>query len=270
MPELPEVETVKESLKRELPSNPRILNVWISPFRLRFPYPKGFLSKLKGKKLHGIHRRAKYLLFDLGDIYLVNHLGMSGTWREGSHNKKHDHLELHFENKKTFVFNDPRRFGFADIIEKENWEKSKFFSHLGPEPLDKKAFTEEYLFEKSRKKQVSIKNFLMDQKVVVGVGNIYASEVLFLSSVRPQKLAGKITKKEAHLLVKNIHKVLKMAIRAGGSYIKDFQNIEGASSFQRKLQVYGREKEACFVCDKKIKKIVQSGRSSFYCPQCQS
>ena len=218
---------------------------------------------MKLQKITKIH-----LMFEFEDYILVSHLGMSGTWREGVRNQKHDHIQIEFSNGKVFTFHDPRRFGYICLLPKKDWQKHKFFSHLGPEPLGK-DFSADYLYAKTRKKQQAIKNFIMDQKIVVGVGNIYASEALFLSGIRPSKRAFKLTRKQSQALVENIKVVLKKAIQAGGSYIRDFLNIEGAASFQRQLYVYGKAECECKHCGHRIKKIVQAGRSSFYCPQCQ-
>lgn len=267
MPELPEVETVKNGLLKSL-KDTKIESVWLSNKKLRFPLKKKELESLVGKPILNVERRAKYLLFDLGDTILLNHLGMTGTWRELQQKVLHDHVYLKLSNQKTLAFNDPRRFGFFAISKKELIKNHKFLKHLGPEPL-LAEFSAAYLAEKAKAKNAPIKTFIMDQKVVVGVGNIYASEALFLSKIKPTKAAGKLKLQDFESLFKNIQIVLQKAIQAGGSYIRDFKALEGAASFQHQFQVYDKEDQPCPACNTKIKRIVQAGRSTFYCSQCQ-
>jgi formamidopyrimidine-DNA glycosylase len=267
MPELPEVETVKNGLLRSI-KDTSIKDVWVSNKKLRFPLSLKKLKTIVDSPILGISRRAKYLLFDLGDSVLLNHLGMTGTWRESTESVLHDHVKLKLSGNKTLVFNDPRRFGFFAISEKHSLHEHAFLKHLGPEPLEQ-DFTPEYLQKKAHKKIVPVKNFIMDQKIVVGVGNIYASEALFLSSIKPTREAKKLKDHEAELLVTNIQVVLQKAILAGGSYIRDFKSLEGAASFQHQFQVYDKEGEACIDCKKPIQRIVQAGRSTFFCKSCQ-
>lgn len=276
MPELPEVETVRRGLNLQLQHQPKLLDLKRSRKALRFSFPKNALSQLKEKKLLRIDRRAKYLLFDFGDKILLNHLGMTGSWRslkrlplKPSEWALHDHVILRFEDNLNFIFKDPRRFGYFDLIDKKEWEKSKWFSHLGPEPFEE--FTGEYLFLKTRNKSAPIKNFIMDQKVVVGVGNIYASEALFHAGIQPTKKASRLTRKDCERLVQCIQKVLLKSIRAGGSTIRDFIGADGNSGyFAQTLKVYGRQGELCRTCKSPIQQVRLAGRSTFWCAECQS
>lgn len=267
MPELPEVETVKKGLIK-LAKNASIDDVWVSNKKLRFPVSAKKLKSVVGLPILGVSRRAKYLLFDLGDIVLINHLGMTGTWRELKDAYLHDHVKIQLNTNKVMVYNDPRRFGFFSISKKVEIDQNIFLKHLGPEPFEE-AFTADYLLKKCFHKKAPIKNLIMDQKVVVGVGNIYASEALFLSKIRPTRMGEKLKPIEAELLVENIKVVLQKAIVAGGSYIRDFKSIEGAASFQHQFSVYDKEGEPCVVCQKPIQRIVQAGRASFFCKSCQ-
>lgn len=270
MPELPEVETTCRGIKPHIENN-LISKVVVRNRNLRWPIPKGLNAKLKNKKITSVTRRAKYLLIETEVGTLIIHLGMSGSLRIIGTNEsveKHDHFELQFENGLCLRLRDPRRFGCV-IWDKDQPLKHKLLINLGPEPLGK-SFNAELLFEKSRKRKISIKQFIMDAKVVVGVGNIYASESLFLAGVHPKRLTGKITKKNASDLTTAIKKILTQAIKQGGTTLKDFISSEGKPGyFQQKLKVYDRKGEPCLKCKKPIKQITQGQRSTFYCPQCQ-
>lgn len=270
MPELPEVETVRRQLNKLLEDQPKLVTA--KPLRadLRFPFPQ--FSQLQNKKIHSIDRRAKYLLFDLGDHLLLSHLGMTGYWRflKDEFLDKHDHLLIKLSNGKSLVYNDPRRFGFVDVIEKTKMQESRWLHHLGPEPWDHGAFTAEYLFQKGRKAQRSVKVFLMDQEVVVGVGNIYASEALFAAKIDPRKLASKLKLEDWQRLVDVIPQILHQAVQSGGTTLRDYRNVFGGyGGHQVALKVYGRAKEPCVVCGEWIQKIVQGGRATYFCPSCQ-
>ncbi|MCB0408082.1 MAG: bifunctional DNA-formamidopyrimidine glycosylase/DNA-(apurinic or apyrimidinic site) lyase [Bdellovibrionales bacterium] len=276
MPELPEVETVKRGLNELLKKHEaKIIGLKTSKEALRFPYPKGLKNQLENKKITSIDRRAKYLLFMIGDgPTLVSHLGMTGNWRELQPGEnqflKHDHFRLLLESGHQWIYNDSRRFGFLDIVDPVDLKTSKWFHHLGPEPTTSKEFDENYLFAKTRKKQAPIKNVIMDQTIVVGVGNIYASEALFLAGVDPKKLAGKVSKEECRKIVVSISKVLKAAIRLGGTTIRDFKSAGGSEGyFAQNLQVYGRKGESCFQCHTTIQKSVLAGRATYWCKKCQ-
>lgn len=274
MPELPEVETVKRGLNEVLHigkrKSPKITKVTRRRENIREVIPKSLEKDLVGRKILSITRRAKYLIFEFENGFLLNHLGMTGCWRvcEKGDVKNHDHFLMHLEKNKVLAYNDPRRFGLVTWC-KANVESHKKIKDLGPEPLDN-VFNADYLFAKTRKVKTNIKTFLMNQKTVVGVGNIYASEALFSAGVRPQRLAHKVTRAECEKVVAETKVVLENAIKAGGSTISDFKQAGGESGyFQHQFHVYGKKGEACCKCKKQIKQLVLGGRSSFYCPQCQ-
>lgn len=271
MPELPEVETVKEGLKEILSPGEVICEIRFLRKDLRDEMPREIPSLFKGAMIQRLERRAKYINIYTDKGVLISHLGMTGTWRvlEEPELRKNDHIVIRFRDF-SLVYNDPRRFGIFEYANENELGSYKRYKSLGPEPLDGKEFHLDYLWEKSRKRDVPIKNFIMDQKVVVGVGNIYAVEALFLSGIRPTRRLSKVSKFEMSLLIKNIIKVLKAAIKSGGSTISDFKQAGGESGyFQHHFKVYDREKEECQVCGAVIKKLTQAGRSSFYCPSCQ-
>tara|TARA_B100000749_G_scaffold84052_1_gene63993 strand:+ start:131289 stop:132107 length:819 start_codon:yes stop_codon:yes gene_type:complete len=271
MPELPEVETVKNGLIELLDLPASIVDVRRSSQALRFSMPRGFKTHLKDQSILGIQRRAKYLLFDLGDRYLLNHLGMTGSWRihTALDKRKHDHVFFRLNDNRWLIYNDPRRFGYFDVLKKENWQQEKWFQHLGPEPLSDE-FNVDYLKSKLKGRSGPIKNIIMDQKVVVGVGNIYASEALFLAGIRPTAKAGKIPKLKLEAFVEAIKKVLSAAISQGGTTISDFKQAGGSEGyFQMQLRVYGREGQLCNQCQQPIFQVRLGGRSSFYCKICQ-
>lgn len=269
MPELPEVEVVKESLNELLDLPQQILKIEFLRDNIRNTLPADKKEKLINQKITSITRRAKYLLFETEDYYLISHLGMTGSWRLNGEPEKHDHVQIHFKNSDQLIFQDPRRFGIFDIIKKQDLAKDKRFTLLGPEPFAK-DFNFKYLHEVSRKKKVPIKNFIMDQRVVVGVGNIYAAEVLHAIGVSPVVQAGRVSLEKYKLMVEQIRKTLKRAIKKGGSSIKDFKEVNGNSGyFQNEFLVYGRKGEACRKCGTKIKVKVMAGRSTFWCVKCQ-
>jgi formamidopyrimidine-DNA glycosylase len=275
LPELPEVETVRSGLSYILRDQPRIEKLSVRRRDLRRPIPAGTAKKLSGQKLKGVRRRAKYLLIDTESFTIVSHLGMTGSWRmEESSDpnlRKHDHLLIHLEGGQSLIFNDPRRFGLFLLSPIKQESKLDWFKNLGPEPLNKVDFNSEYLFAKSRKKQVAIKNFIMDQKVVVGVGNIYASEALYRAGIRPTIAASRLTKAKSVELVKSIQVILNKAIDSGGTTIKDFRQAGGSEGyFANELQVYGRAGELCYKCKDPIQSKVIGGRSTFWCRNCQS
>jgi formamidopyrimidine-DNA glycosylase len=282
MPELPEVETVKRGLE-EFIINESIKEVYLSKFSLRFPWPKDFVSKIVGKKIISIKRRAKYIIIGLSDNYsIIAHLGMSGSYKVLKKGEvqdyiilKHDHLIIDLDNFKI-VYNDPRRFGYIDLT-KQDPETHKFLSSLGPEPLSN-YFNADNLAETLLNKNKPIKNALLDQNIVSGLGNIYVCEALFRSKINPKKNCSKLVtskgkpRKNLILLVKKINEVIKEAIEAGGSSLRDFSNTSGKMGyFQSSFNVYNRENEKCLLgsCDGVIKRIIQSGRSTFFCSKCQ-
>ncbi|SFV57141.1 Formamidopyrimidine-DNA glycosylase [hydrothermal vent metagenome] len=268
MPELPEVETTKNGLIPHLLNN--IINeIKIHYPSLRYPIPKKLIQILENKKVIAINRRAKYLLIEFDCGSLLIHLGMSGSLKVLNKKEpliKHDHFEIIFKNNQSLRLNDPRRFGFVLWQDDKQHQQLK---NLAPEPLSEE-FNNNYLFPLLKNKNKSIKGLIMEQKFVVGVGNIYASESLFLSKINPTTKAKDISKKQSQLLIKNIKTTLEKAIKAGGTTLKDFSNIEGkAGYFSQELKVYGRENKHCFLCNDKIFKIQQHGRATFYCPSCQ-
>jgi formamidopyrimidine-DNA glycosylase len=267
MPELPEVENVRRSLKRIVPAGARSRRLTLHRPDLRFPFPLGLSEKLVGERLLDIHRRAKYLIFETDRFWLLSHLGMTGSWRELSTPALHDHLEWEFENGPTLVFNDPRRFGFVSLHDKSR--KLDAFEALGPEPLEE-DFDAEYLLRISRGKLQPLKSFLLDQKNVAGLGNIYVCEALFLSGLSPFKKARQLKLENCRKIVKSVRKILLSAIDAGGSTIRDYKNAEGKSgAFQNGFRVYGRDGEACRKCRGPIRIRRQAGRSTFWCATCQ-
>jgi formamidopyrimidine-DNA glycosylase len=276
MPELPEVETVCSGLAKVLPGH-TISAVTMNRADMRIPFP-ATLGKIASSKITAIDRRAKYVLIRLSDGQtLILHLGMSGRLLIHDDNKKytpgkHDHLVLQMDNGTSIVFNDPRRFGLVDLAETERLEQHRLFAHLGPEPLEK-GFTAAYLLEKIKSKKVAIKLAIMDQQVVVGVGNIYASEALFAAGIDPQCAANKVKPAAIKELVAAIKDVLKKAIKAGGSSLRDYVQTDGELGyFQHHFAVYDREGQKCRDCTCLLKKtggvqrITQGGRSTFYCP----
>lgn len=270
MPELPEVETTRCGIAPHIENN-IITKVIVRNRNLRWPIPTGLNSKLNQQKILSVTRRAKYLLIETNIGSLIIHLGMSGSLRILPGNEtveKHDHFELQFKDGLCLRLRDPRRFGCV-LWTKDDPQQHKLLLNLGPEPLDK-AFNAERLFEKSRKRKTTIKQFIMDAKIVVGVGNIYASESLFLAAIKPTRPAGKITKQNANDLSSAIKKILTQAIKRGGTTLKDFRSSDGKPGyFQQKLKVYDRKNEPCTQCKKLIKQVTLGQRSTFYCSYCQ-
>ena len=287
MPELPEVETVRRGLAPVIEGK-RFAKVEVRRGDLRWPLPKGFAQKLNGKTVQGLGRRAKYLLADLssGDVLLM-HLGMSGSFRVGkdsapgtyyherSKSTAHDHIVFHMSNGATVTFNDPRRFGSMKLVSRARLEDEPLLRSLGPEPLGNE-FDAAMLAKACAGKKTSLKAALSDQRVVAGLGNIYVCEALFRARLSPKRIASTIADRNgkpnerAEKLVDAIKAVLKDAIEAGGSSLRDHRRADGSlGDFQHNFQVYDREGDPCPSCKGKIKRIVQGGRSTFYCPSCQ-
>ena len=267
MPELPEVETTKNGLEKLL-TNKCITKVEIRNPNLRWRVDHSIQFNLSNQTIRSFSRRGKYILFNLDKGHLMLHLGMSGKINVVDINeplKKHDHFLLYFNNK-VMRFNDPRRFGSIFYLKDLN---HKLLYNLGVEPLED-SFHKNYLFENSRNKTQNVKTFIMDSKIVVGVGNIYACESLYKTRINPNTKACKISKQKYINLTNNIKKVLAKAIKAGGTTLQDFAKVDGKPGyFSQELSVYGRENENCFNCNGKIKRIIQNQRSTFYCPKCQ-
>lgn len=273
MPELPEVETVCAGLRQSLPGQ-RIKEVQLHRKDLRTLIPEDFTTRCEKQKITGITRRAKYFQIHLeNQDVILGHLGMSGKMlvfpHRRNHTEKHDHVCFFTENGQEIVFHDPRRFGLLTIAKEQELSSHPLLVHLGVEPLSD-AFHHAYLFHKLRNKKVAIKQAIMDAAIVVGVGNIYASEALFLCGVDPRRAANSLSESECGHLVNAIRKVLKDAIQSGGSTLKDYVGSSGeAGYFQHQFNVYGREQAPCFNCTLPIKRIQQAKRSSFFCEQCQ-
>ena len=284
MPELPEVEIVKQSLQKTVQYK-RILKVIVSNRNLRFGLKKNFEQNLENKKILNISRKAKYIILELsGNTFLVVHFGMSGTLHiiKKKKNKrtnlsfyhsptiplKHNHIEMLFSNFKI-VYNDPRRFGFFKYFKfKSNLDF--YLSKNGLDPLDKK-FDFQYIKNKLKNRNKNIKNILLDQKIISGIGNIYSSEILFYCNIRPQKKGKYIKNEEVNKLLKYSRFVLNKAITKGGSSIRNFKDTKGEKgSYQNVFKVYDKENTLCpNKCSFKIKKINISNRSTFYCKNCQ-
>lgn len=278
MPELPEVETTRRGIAPHI-QDQTIKQLTVRQSQLRWPIPETLADIIKNQSVLDVRRRAKYLLIDIGSAKtqkpkgtVIIHLGMSGSLRviQGlvPPAEKHEHFDLVFKNGPTLRFTDPRRFG-ACLWQDANDHNNSLLDHLGPEPLSDELDAN-YLYEKSRKRTGAIKTFIMDQKVVVGVGNIYASESLFLSGINPKKAAGKISKAKFEALVSAIKLVLSKAIEDGGTTLKDFVGSDGKPGyFAQQLRVYGRANLPCPHCSHPIKQITQGQRSTFYCSNCQ-
>ena len=286
MPELPEVEIVKQSLDKKIHQK-KIKKVIIKNRNLRFKIPLEFEKLLQNKIIKKVTRFSKYLILNFSDSsFCLIHLGMSGTIHLINKNnsnqftnvsfynspnlpKKHNHVEIQFQDLKI-IYNDPRRFGFFEFIKNTQDLKNRL-CHLGPEPFFKN-FNLKYLLKYFFNKKKDIKSFLIDQKFVSGIGNIYASEILFLSKIKPTKHAMKLSKDECKKIISFSKSVLNKAIKKGGSSIRDFKNISGENgSFQKEFKVYQRENLNCLKskCKGKIKKMFISNRSTFFCNTCQ-
>lgn len=269
MPELPEVETIKSGLQSLV--GQKILHVKVHHFGLRYPIDANISTKLTHKCIISIKRRAKYLIFELTTGYLIIHLGMSGSLilSDQFHSetlKKHDHFELLF-SKHILRYNDPRRFGA--IIYTTNPNTHQLLLHLGVEPLTEE-FSAKHLEAKLKGKKTTIKQAIMDNHVVVGVGNIYACEALFLAHILPDRLSNSLTKIEIERLVFAIKHVLTNAIQLGGSTLRDYKHADNTLGyFQNLHNVYGRASNPCQRCNTNIKQKRLGQRNSFYCPKCQ-
>lgn len=287
MPELPEVETVRRGLAPVMEGE-RFAKVEVRRGDLRWPLPKDFAKRLQGQKIEGLGRRAKYLTADLssGDVLLM-HLGMSGSFRIGkdakpgvyyherSKSAAHDHIVFHMSNGTTVTFNDPRRFGSMKLVPRAKIDQEPLLRSLGPEPLGNE-FDAAMLAKACAGKKTSLKAALSDQRVVAGLGNIYVCEALFRARLSPKRQASTIADRDgkpnerAIALVDAIKDVLHDAIKVGGSSLRDHRRADGSlGDFQHNFLVYDREGEPCPHCKGKIKRIVQNGRSTFYCPSCQ-
>ena len=287
MPELPEVETVRRGLAPAM-EGARFEKVEVRHRGLRWPIAKDFETRLEGQKVEGLGRRAKYLTADLssGDV-LVMHLGMSGSFRVGhesrpgvyyherSKSTAHDHVVFHMSNGDTVTFNDPRRFGSMKLVPRATFEHEPLLRDIGPEPLGNE-FDAAMLAHACAGKKTSLKAALLDQRVVAGLGNIYVCEALYRARLSPKRQASTIADRtgkpnaRAVALVEAIKAVLQDAIKAGGSSLRDHRRADGSlGDFQHNFQAYDREGQPCPHCKGTVKRIVQTGRSTFYCPSCQ-
>lgn len=284
MPELPEVETVRRGLAPALVGR-RIAKARTKRADLRFPFPPRFAARLKGRRVDALERRAKYLLAHLDDgMVWITHLGMTGRWSVCGARRQpgdfyyaeppdptHTHVVIDMEEGARLEFNDPRRFGYMDLIAEGALTAHPFFKGMGPEPLGNE-FHLPYLQKALAKKKTSVKAALLDQRVVAGLGNIYVVEALYRAGVAPTKEAGRISAQRLEKLYHAIRAVLEEAIEAGGSTLSDYAQVDGAQGgFQHRFRVYDREGEACVTpdCGGAIRRAVHGGRSTFWCPRCQ-
>lgn len=274
MPELPEVETTVRGL-RKLMQGHSIVSANVRAKKLRFAFPRGFAARLENNVITGVDRRAKYILITLssGNTLLV-HLGMSGRMHQTPSTQKaakHDHVILTLSDGTRITFNDPRRFGMMDLVPTGKQAEHKLLRTIGPEPLGKEL-TPDYLAAALYGKRTPIKVALLDQRVVAGLGNIYVSEALFWAGIHPARLAGGLSKKEIEKLIQAIQKVLKAAIKAGGTSMRDYVQANGALGFfQDQFAVYDRAGQSCpgCTCKKGVQQLVQAGRSTYFCTKKQ-
>lgn len=271
MPELPEVETTRRGIEPHVEKQ-QVKEVILRRKDLRWPITPSLSKDMPGQAIESVSRRGKYLLLQTRKGTLIIHLGMSGSLRIVTQSQivgKHDHADIVLANKKILRFNDPRRFGCM-LWQKPNSCLHPLLASLGPEPLSK-DFNSNYLYKKSRARNATIKTFIMDSKIVVGVGNIYANESLFLAGINPKRSAGKISKARFAKLVPCIKQVLQNAIDAGGTTLRDFTDSNGKPGyFAQSLLVYGRKGQPCNACKTTLKEIRQGQRSTVYCPKCQA
>lgn len=282
MPELPEVETVRRGLIPVL-NGAVIAQADVNRPDLRWPMPTDMAARLTGRRVLQLRRRSKYILADLdsGETLLI-HLGMSGRiqisgatiggfFHDHAPTQKHDHVVLHLAGGARVTYNDARRFGMMDLMKTDQIDTHPLIANLGPEPLGN-TFDESYLVDRIKSRKAPIKNLLLDQRIIAGLGNIYVCEVLFRGGISPKRVGQSIPKSRIAALVPIIRDVLSEAIEAGGSSLKDYRQTDGELGyFQHSFAVYGREGGTCLApqCTGGIARINQSGRSSFYCPQCQ-
>jgi formamidopyrimidine-DNA glycosylase len=286
MPELPEVETVRRGLLASMEGR-RITHVLARRPDLRFPLPERFAERLQGARVESLRRRAKYMLaeLDTGET-LVMHLGMTGRFEIAEHGRtlrpgafalkapegeKHAHVVIDTDAGRRLTYFDARRFGFMSLVESGRLERHPWFAGMGPEPLGP-GFTPAYLAEALEGRSQAIKTLLLDQRIVAGLGNIYVCEALHRTGISPLKAGGKVTRARLARLVPAVREVLEEAIAAGGSTLRDFQAADGSLGyFQHSFKAYGREDQPCLTpgCRGVIRRKVQGGRSTFFCPECQ-
>lgn len=271
MPELPEVETTRRGVAPYVEGR-EIVEVIVRHRSLRVPVPADLETALIGQRLGELRRRAKYLLLPLGERTLLWHLGMSGSLRiarVGDLPRKHDHIDVVFEGGNMLRYHDPRRFGFVDWLT-GSAESDGRLSRLGPEPLSPE-FDGGRLYALSRGRRAAVKTFIMDNAVVVGVGNIYAAEALFLAGIDPRRAAGRVSRERYARLAEAIKTVLAAAITQGGTTLRDFVSGTGEPGyFAQRLNVYGRSDQPCRECGRELRQIILGQRASVYCPGCQT
>ncbi|MBP5407709.1 MAG: DNA-formamidopyrimidine glycosylase [Bacilli bacterium] len=272
MPELPEVETVKEALKRKV-LNKKIKDVKIHYSKIiEYPTNDEFIKKLIGETITDIKRRGKWLMFESNNYYLLSHLRMEGKYnykKASDELGKHEHVEFIFDDDTSLRYQDTRKFGRMYLYSKEGIESKAPLNELGLEPWDEKLDSK-YLKEIYKNKKKEIKSVLLDQGIITGIGNIYADEILFLSKVNPYKKACDLKDKELNSIIENTKKVLEAAIKDGGTTIKSYTSEEGVHGrFQQNLYVHQRKDEECKICGTKITKVVIGGRGTYYCKKCQ-
>ena len=270
MPELPEVETTRRGIRAALRGH-AITGFLLREPRLRWPVDAALVRSLPGQRVIDVSRRAKYLLIELEGGTLLAHLGMSGSLRVLPANAAllaHDHYDLVLDSGHCLRFNDPRRFGSLHWVQGDPGEHP-LLAGLGPEPLEA-GFDAEYLADRARGRRVAIKPFLMDQRIVVGVGNIYASEALFRAGIHPRRAAGRVSRDRLGRLVAGVQAVLGEAIRQGGTTLRDYVSVDGTPGyFRQELFVYERAGQPCRTCGNTGRQVVQGQRSTYFCPSCQ-
>ena len=276
MPELPEVESLRRILVRTAVGR-TIVQVRIGKKRLRRRVTANFGPAVAGRRIVKLSRRAKYLIVELdGEDVMLVHLGMSGSLThrdEGfdtdEFDPRHDHLEFSLDDGSRLVYNDPRRFGMVSLVARAALAATAELKGLGPEPLSRE-FNADYLAGKARGRTASIKNLIMDQRIVAGIGNIYASEILFRAGVRPTRRAGRVTRSEIEKIAAEVPVILRAAIGSNGTTFRSYRDSRGQPGrFAASLRVYGREGEPCYTCSTPIRNVVVGQRASFYCPKCQ-
>lgn len=269
MPELPEVETTRRGIAPFLTGH-AVTRVLLRRRDLRWPVPRALTSNLPGQRIDSVERRAKYLLLHTGAGSALLHLGMSGSLRIVDATvplRKHDHYDIVLDSGQALRFNDPRRFGC--LLWQQPGKVHPLLRDLGPEPLGD-AFDGDWLWAASRGRRIAVKPFLMDQSIVVGVGNIYASEALFAAGVHPKRAAGAVSRMRYARIAAGIRRILEYAIVRGGTTLRDFIAPDGAPGhFERELMVYGRAGEPCRTCGTPIRAQVIGQRMSYWCPRCQ-
>jgi len=276
MPELPEVESLRRILARSATGR-TIVDARVGKLPLRRRRVANFAPTIAGRRIERIGRRAKYLTIELGGGYvLVVHLGMSGSLthrRPGGDfaefDPRHDHVEFMLEDGSRLVFNDPRRFGIIRLVASADLASTPELKGLGPEPLSR-DFNADYLAKRVRGRKVAIKNLLMDQRIVAGIGNIYASEILYRAGVRPMRAAGRVKRAEIEKIVEFVPQILNAAIGSRGTTFRSYRDSRGRPGrFAARLMVYGRDGQLCYKCATPIRNVILGQRASFYCPKCQ-